>query len=318
MRSIPIKNFLDKVPGGIVIIPLLIGCCLNTFCPGALQIGSFTTGIAGGTAAYVGALFLCLGAQMDLKCAKQSAITGTTLVIVKYGVAVAIGLAVQHFMHNSLLGLGCLAIIAGVSNSNGGMFATLTSQYGSESDRGAVAIICVNDGPFLTMIAMGAAGAASIPYMSIIASIVPLVIGCILGNLDPKMREMLHRGEEIIILLTAFAIGCTMNFGQVLQGGMSGVVLGLIALVIGGFFCIIADRLTGGTGIAGAAISSIAANAIATPAIMAAIDPALEATSGIATAQLASACLVTCILCPFLTAWVYKQNQKKRDTLAAP
>lgn len=76
MRSVPIKNFLDKFPGGIIIIPLLIGCLLNTFCPSVLQIGSFTTGLATGTSSLMGALFICLGAQLNVKCAPQALKTG--------------------------------------------------------------------------------------------------------------------------------------------------------------------------------------------------------------------------------------------------
>ena len=28
--SIPIKKWLDKVPGGIIIVPLFLGCIINT------------------------------------------------------------------------------------------------------------------------------------------------------------------------------------------------------------------------------------------------------------------------------------------------
>ena len=311
--NIPIKRFLDRFPGGIVIIPLLFGCIMNSFWPAALQIGGFTTGIATGTTALVGGLFFCLGAQLNLRCAKQAVKTGVVLVIVKYGIAVAMGLAVAHFCNDSFLGLSCLAIIAGVSNSNGAMYATLTGQYGTESDQGAVAIISVNDGPFMTMIAMGAAGAATIPFKSFVAALLPLLVGCILGNLDEGMRGMLSRGMEAIIFLSAFAIGCSMSLGQVISGGLSGILLGLLALGVGGAVCIAADKLAGGSGVAGAAISSIAANAIATPASLAAIDPALESTAGVAAAQLSSAVIVTCLLTPFLTSWVAGWSNKKPE-----
>ena len=43
--AVPIKKWLDKIPGGIIIVPLFLGCLINTFFPAALQIGSFTTGI---------------------------------------------------------------------------------------------------------------------------------------------------------------------------------------------------------------------------------------------------------------------------------
>lgn len=38
-----IMNFLKKVPAGMMIVPLLIGAILNTFCSSILQVGSLTT-----------------------------------------------------------------------------------------------------------------------------------------------------------------------------------------------------------------------------------------------------------------------------------
>lgn len=34
-----IMNFLKKVPAGMMIVPLLIGAILNTFCSSVLQVG---------------------------------------------------------------------------------------------------------------------------------------------------------------------------------------------------------------------------------------------------------------------------------------
>jgi 2-keto-3-deoxygluconate permease len=38
-----IKDAIDKVPGGLMIIPLLLGAVINTLFPEALMIGGFTT-----------------------------------------------------------------------------------------------------------------------------------------------------------------------------------------------------------------------------------------------------------------------------------
>ena len=310
--SVPIKKFLDKIPGGIIIVPLFLGCIINTFWPAALQIGSFTTGIVNGTSALVGLFFVCMGAQLDLKCAPQAMKTGFTITIVKFVVSAAIGLVAARFFNDSLFGLSALAIIAAASNSNGALFGALTKTYGSEGDQGAVAIISLNDGPFLTMVAMGTAGLANIPYMMLVASVIPLLLGILLGNLDPNMRKCLSAGGEVTIMVLGFALGANMSLQQVAQGGASGVVLGLITVVIGGVFNIFFDKLTGGSGVAGAAISSVGGNAVATPAALAAVDGTLAATAASATPQVAAAVVVTAIICPFLTSWIYKRTGGKK------
>ena len=109
--AVPIKKWLDKIPGGIIIVPLFLGCLINTFFPAALQIGSFTTGIVNGTSALVGIFFVCMGAQLDLKCAPQAMKTGFAITIAKFAVSVAIGLVAAHFFNDSMFGLSALAII---------------------------------------------------------------------------------------------------------------------------------------------------------------------------------------------------------------
>ena len=53
---LPILKTLQKIPAGLMVVPLLIGAALNTFCPDALKIGSFTTALfsSAGTATVVG------------------------------------------------------------------------------------------------------------------------------------------------------------------------------------------------------------------------------------------------------------------------
>jgi len=310
---IPIKDFMDKMPGGIVIIPLISGCIINTFFPELLRIGGFTTSLATGTSTLMGALFLCLGAQMNLKCAPKAIKIGMVLFFSKIGIAIIIGLITAKYFNNDLMGLSMLAIVAAVSNSNSAMYATLTAKYGSESEQGAVSISCLSDGPFCTLLIMGAAGTAEIPYISIIASIVPLIIGVILGALDQKMRICMSNGLEVIVILLCFSVGCTMDIGQIAEGGFSGILLGMIAVFVSGFFNIFMDRVTGGSGVAGAAFSSIAANAIATPAAIAVIDSSFRPVVGVATAQIAAASIVTCLVTPFLTAWIAKKNSTKNN-----
>jgi 2-keto-3-deoxygluconate permease len=311
-----IKATIEKVPGGMMIIPLFIGVILNTFSPGVLNIGGLTTSLAKGSGALIAAFLLCMGAGIKFKSAPKALKKGVAVTFTKFFVGALLGIAVARFLGpNGLFGLSALAIIAAVTNSNGGLYAALAGEFGDETDVGAIAILSVNDGPFLTMIALGIAGLASMPLLPLVGVILPLLIGLILGNLDEDLRKFLLNGGMVLIPFFAFSLGAGLNFNTIIEAGLPGILLGVITTFFGGIFNILSDRAVGGTGIAGAAASSTAGNAVATPAALALVDPSIASLVPVATSQIAAAVVTTIILTPILTQFVakrIKRNSAKR------
>ncbi|MGL5723711.1 2-keto-3-deoxygluconate permease [Cetobacterium sp.] len=213
-----IKDSIEKIPGGMMVVPLIIGVFANTFFPDFLQIGGFVT---------------------------------------------------------------------------------------------AISIVSLNDGPFFTMIALGTAGLAQIPIKSLFGVMIPIVIGMILGNSDEKMRKFLTSAGPVLIPFFAFGLGTGMHVNMLLQAGIAGVFLGILTTFVGGFFNVIADKLTGGSGIAGAAASSTAGNAVSTPAAIAISDPTIAALANVAAVQVAASTITTAIFTPILTTIVHRYNNKK-------
>lgn len=295
-----------------MVIPLVLGAILNSAAPQVLEIGGFTTAIASGATTIIGVFLFCMGAGMDVKAAPAALKTGTVVTAVKFGIGVAIGLAVGKFLGpNGLWGLSSLAIISAMTNTNGGLYAALTGEFGNKSEVGAIAIISVNDGPFLSMIALGTAGIASIPFLSLLGVVLPIALGMLVGNLDKASRDFLMKGGPVLIPFFAFALGCGLSLEMLLKAGLPGVLLGVMTVVVGGFFNIVSDKATGGSGVAGAASSSTAGNAVATPAAVAMVDPSLATAAAIATPQVAASTITTAILVPILTTFVARRNKKK-------
>lgn len=307
-----IKKTIEKVPGGMMIVPMFLSATINTFWPEVFKIGGFVTSIMYNHNVFIGAFLVCMGAGMTFKSAPRALKIGSVTTLSKYAFSVILGLAVNTFFGSAgFLGLSALAVIAAVSNTNGGLYAALTAEFGSKEEVGAISVLSINDGPFLTMIAVGTAGIANIPFMELVGVIIPIIVGMVLGNLDRDMRDFLTKSGGIMIPFMAIAMGTRLDFYMLVTAGPMGIVLGLITVVIGGALNVFADRISGGTGVAGMACSSTAGNAVGVPLAIAAVDPNLAEAAALATPYVAASMITSAILTPILTTWLYKQNLKK-------
>ncbi|MBB6625436.1 2-keto-3-deoxygluconate permease [Clostridium gasigenes] len=319
----PIKRTLDKIPGGMMVVPLFLGVLVNTFCPQFLKIGGFTTALFSSTASttILACFMFLIGSQINFTLAPKALKKGALLITGKFIVGAGIGIFVgKVFGPTGVLGLSPLAILAALTNCNGGLYASLASQYGDETDVGAYALLSLKDGPFFTLVALGASGLAQVPIMSLVAVLIPIGIGMILGNIDPDMRKFLGSSKLLLIPFFSFPLGAGMNLGTIVKAGGPGILLGIIAAFTGiGAYILL--KLFKEEPIIGLATGSTAGNAVATPAVVAAADPTLAAIATIATAQVAAACVVSAIVCPFIVSYAFKllrkNKMKKLDEEAA-
>ena len=159
-----IMKLLKKIPGGMMVVPLLLGSIINTFFPQIVNIGSFTTAIFtnAGAAAAMGIQLFCLGTTLQVKDMPRVIKRGGILLLAKFAIGAAIGVTIGKVCGMpGIMGLSALAIISAVTNSNGSVYLALMSTYGDESDCAAMALLSLNDGPLFTLIALGASGLAN-------------------------------------------------------------------------------------------------------------------------------------------------------------
>lgn len=306
-----IYQTVQKIPGGLLVVPLLLGATVNTVAPWFLDIGSFTTALPkSGALAFVALACFCCGTKIDARQAGLPLAKGLSLMAVKIAVAVLVGLAVNAVWGPAgLLGLTPLALIPALSNTSGSLYIVLADRYGNDSDVGAQSILLLGDGPFFTLLIFGASGMADVPLLAMFAGIFPALLGFVLGNLDPEIRRRWSNPEMVIPFL-AFSLGAGMNLGTILEAGLPGVVLGLGCVVITGMAGYYSIRLFGKRPRAvGAAVGSTAGGAMATPAIIAATDASLLPHVAAASAQIATSVVITAVLCPMLVAWLYRRER---------
>ena len=318
LGKVPVFDTINKIPGGLMVVPLVLGVLTNTFAPEALNIGSFTTHLfKNGTMPLIAVLFLCSGAQIRLNAAGMAVYKGSVLTLSKVLGGTLLGVFVAKAIgpDAALLGITPLALISALGNNNGGLYTALAAKYGDNRDVGAIAVLSSTDGPFYEMALMGVVGVADIPIMVLWATIFPIILGMILGNLDDKLRDFFKPGMMIAISLFAFPLGASLSLQTVISAGFAGILLGLFVLFFTGILCyfifkLVVPKSQRRSAAPGAAVGTTAGNALATPAAIAMADPSWQPYVAEATAQVAASILVTAILCPIMVDYIYKWEQR--------
>ncbi len=320
MGEVRIKRAIERVPGGMMVVPLLVGAVIATLFPATPKVfGSFTGALFTGALPILAVFYVCMGASIDFRATPYIVRKGGTLLVVKVGIAMILGVIFGRLIGEApvagglFAGLSTLAIVAAMNDTNGGLYMALMGQYGRPRDVGAYTIMCLESGPFLTMVTLGVAGLSAFPWQTMVGSILPLLVGMILGNLDREMRDFLGRAVPVMIPFFAFALGTGLDLTKIWQAGLLGLGLGVAVVVVTGIPLFLADRLTGGTGVAGVAASSTAGNAAAVPAIIAAANPAYADAAAPATVLVAATVVVTAILTPLATAWTARHFGERTE-----
>jgi 2-keto-3-deoxygluconate permease len=320
---VPLFDGMNRIPGGIMLVPLILGSIVGTFAPGFLELGSFTTALFSDSALpLIAVLIFATGMQITAKASGPVLATSGVLLLFKTIIPAVLITVLGLFVGiEGILGVSVLALLATFANSNGGIWLAFTGRYGDSRDRGAYIASAIDDGPFFTLLLLGISGLGNIPFLTLLAAIIPLILGFIVGNLDAKWTEVMQPVPNIVIPFFAFALGTGIDLRNVITGGLSGILIGIGASVITGALAYVGYRFVLRRGIKsgiGFAAGTTAGNSVAIPAVVAAADPTFAPFVEVATAQVASAVLVTAILAPLLATFVLKRQGGLDDAHEVP
>ncbi|WP_420137690.1 2-keto-3-deoxygluconate permease [Sphingomonas sp.] len=319
-----IKDGIDRLPGGMMILPMFLGTLFRTFAPAApAYFSGFTEGLMTGIIPIIAVWLFCIGASVHFITAATVLRKSGTLVLTKLLTAWAIVFLVSHLIPPEgiktglLAGLSVLAIVCAMDMTNGGLYASLMQSFGSSEEAGAFVLLSIESGPLMSMIILGAAGVAHFKLQVFIGAILPFLAGFALGNLDPKLRGLFSPGCKLLIPFFAFALGNTIDLHTLLSPlAALGIALALAVIVVTGIPLILADIVIGkGNGTAGIAASSTAGAAVANPVAIAAVAPQFQSTAEDATALVAICVIVTSLLVPIMTGLWHQQFGRKASPL---
>ncbi len=309
---------LREIPAGIILLPLLLGSLIHTFLPGVLEIGSFTTALfsSAGTATLMALQLFCIGTQIRLGRVSGVLRRGGVLLLARVAAGVVMAIVFRLFARDGMIaGISALAAIAAVSNTNGSIFVATTTLLQEEEYAASTPILALTNGPLLTALILGASGAGSFSWLSLVALVLPMLVGFLLAMASARAAAFFEPGVRLTLPLIGFSLGAGIDLGQLWRGGLSGLLLGAVSLIVGVGIALLLDRLLNrGHGEAGIAACATGANAIAVPAAIALTNPSWQQVASTAAAQIGVSVILGAILVPLLAqGWFRRQNAAKSE-----
>ena len=292
---------MNKIPGGNLLIPMLIGAIINTAFPnlmtwlGGTSLATFKTG----SMTVVGIILFALGTTTDIKTLgtvlKRNGIVTIAKLVLGFGFGL---LFVKLFGIDGIAGVSAVAFVTCICSGNPGIYIGLVNTYGDPADMGNVPIMSVLDLPWFPMLIL-AAGGAKLPPADVITVFVPYILGIILGNIDKDFGKLYQPMANIILPFLGFNFGMSLNLLTAAKAGLAGIVLGIVYMILNFPVLLFADRvLNKRPGYVGASMCSVAGFSIVLPTLL---GEAYAQYLPTAIPQIALCLVVSAILCPILT-----------------
>lgn len=297
-------NFMRKFPGGLLLVPMLLSAIFYTFSPELFRIGGMTQAMftTDGLNYVIGLTCFCSGAGLNVHrigkvLKKQGGLLLTKIIIC----VIASIIFIQLFGQAGIWGISAVAFIAAICSTNPSLYLALEDEMGTPDDVsafGLVGLLCV---PAYPMLIFGLSQETAIDWMPIISTLVPILLGMLVGNLDENMAKFLAPGVSVLTPFMGWSFGASINLIEAVQSGLQGVIITIIFYVLMvPILLMVETKFVKTDGISSLAISSIAGMSVSVPFIISQTNPAIEPFVASATAQIAFGVVLSSIITPFL------------------
>lgn len=312
-----IMKTLEAIPGGLMLVPLVIAAIFNTLFPNVLQsMGGPTDGLfKSGTNTVIGLMLFACGATVSLKRIGQILKNGAVYAIGKLVIIFVLGTVfLKVFGPAGIFGISAFAFIPVICYMNPGLYINMAHQYGEPDDAAMVLLPQLFCMPVWSVLVFNLSSGAKVNWMSAVNVLVPFFLGMILGNLDADFTKFIRPATLITLPLMGFAFGSAINLKTAVKGSLSGIILAVFVLIVNFVVMyLFADKLVlkrpGWTGVTLCATTGAAAM---DPALMAAGHKADFAYVGGAIPLIAMVFLIT----TFASAFIARAVTKKRAAAA--
>lgn len=305
--QVMIMKFMNKIPAGNFIVPLILSMILFTFFPNLFRIGGVTESFlsADGSGFVIGMLCFASGTTIKLNDLKDLMRYQGSLILVKLVLSLILTVAFLYaFGLEGIWGISGLAFTATIISTNPAVYVALLNAFGREREAGIypfAGLIALPIVPLIVLSVYVSGGLGGVNWWPVISVFVPLILGMILGNLDEGFTAIFSKCMPALLMMLGWTLGQGMDFIEAMKSGLPGVVMTVFFIIVTlPVMLLFETKVLKGEGYSAVAISTIAGVSTSTPAAVAAAIPELQPYVTSATAIILTGVVITSILSPFL------------------
>ena len=310
-----IMKFINKIPAGIFIVPLVVSMILFTFYPNLFRIGGITESFlsANGSGFVIGMLCFASGSTIKLNDLKKLIKFQGSLILSKVIPSLILSFAFLYaFGLDGILGISGLAFVATIISTNPAVYVAILNAFGREHEAGIypfAGIIALPILPLIVMSVFGSGGLTGVNWWPVISVFVPLILGMILGNIDPSLSKVFATCMPALLMLLGWTLGQGMDFIEAIKSGVPGILMTIFFIVVTlPLTYLFEKKVLKGDGYSAIGLATIAGVSTSTPAAVAVAIPELQPYVTSATAIILTGVMITSILAPFLAGKLAKKR----------
>lgn len=305
-------KFMKKIPGGLLLIPMLISAVFATFCPNLFYIGGLTEALftKKGINYIVALITFCSATSLDFKSLAKVLKKQGLMLLLKIILCMAFSLLFfKFFGETGVWGISLLSFVCVLASLNPSLYIALTKDYATKTDESAFGLLGLLCLPVFPIIIYSVAQSQAIDFSPIISTLIPLILGILIANFDKDFASIFKGSTTMLTPFMGWSFGTGINLIESFKSGLQGLVLVVIFYVLIALPIYLFEvKVLKSSGVSALGMSSMAGLTVSVPLILSQNSDYLASIAGTAASQIALGVVVTSVITPMLVKMLAKKK----------
>lgn len=305
-------KFMKKIPGGLLLIPMLISAVFATFCPNLFYIGGLTEALftKKGINYIVALITFCSATSLDFKSLAKVLKKQGLMLLLKIILCMAFSLLFfKFFGETGVWGISLLSFVCVLASLNPSLYIALTKDYATKTDESAFGLLGLLCLPVFPIIIYSVAQSQAIDFSPIISTLIPLILGILIANFDKDFASIFKGSTTMLTPFMGWSFGTGINLIESFKSGLQGLVLVVIFYVLIALPIYLFEvKVLKGNGVSALGMSSMAGLTVSVPLILSQNSDYLASIAGTAASQIALGVVLTSVITPMLVKMLAKKK----------